>query len=156
MRASVYLLIVGAFLLCITSCSKPDKTDSKNAILQKIEPTCLVSQSACKIMTHFGELSVLFSEKKITPESEFSILVGNDKFNENFKVTGFIEGKSMYMGKIPLFFSNEQQLGYHIAHTMLGSCSDKKMIWVIQLTVEPLLDNQHKEHYSIEFTSIRE
>lgn len=160
-RHSIYLLYIGTLLLGVFSCSEKEKTS-----LVLLHPICLASQSQCTITTQFGELSVLFDQKIITPENEFSIWVGNENIDESFIITGFLEGKTMYMGKIPLFFAKGKQRGFRIANAMLGSCSDKNMVWTLQLTVTQesnantnanRLNAQSKEeHFSIEFTSIRE
>lgn len=160
-RNSFNLLFVSVLLLGVFSCSKQEKLPLTLSV-----PICLENQSECMINTQFGELSVLFNQIKITPENEFAIFVGSENIDDRFKVTGYIEGKTMYMGKIPLFFSKEKNKGFKVANTMLGSCSDKVMVWILQLTVtrapnkntdSNALNAQSKEeHFSIEFTSVRE
>ncbi|XQW83628.1 hypothetical protein ACOYR1_10740 [Thalassotalea piscium] len=153
MLNNLIFVIMCTFLVGIVSCSK-----DKKATVERIEPQCLASQSACQITTSFGKLSVLFDQKAIIPEQEFTLFVGNKSLEQGFNITGFIEGKSMYMGKIPLFFSSEKVNGFKTAQTMLGSCTDKKMIWSLQLTLVPTSEtaNNQPESFSIEFTSIRD
>ncbi len=152
MNIKPVLLFTIIILFSLFSCSKQEKTITTLKV-----PTCLESQSLCQINTQVGKLSILFDHSTIRPEAEFTIFIGNNALTQNFTVTGFMEGKSMYMGKIPLFFSTKINNGYKEAKTMLGSCSEKEMIWLLQLTITPVSNatNIEPEHFSIEFTSMR-
>lgn len=157
MRNAIYSIIFTVFFLSIIACSKQEKE-----MEIPVKPICLASQSTCQITTSFGEFSVLFDRDLITTETEFTIFVGNNSLNKNVVVTGFMEGKNMYMGKIPLFFTQNKSQNNHTATTMLGSCTDKEMMWLLQLTVKSKSVNQidkrivaDEEHFTVEFTSTR-
>jgi hypothetical protein len=64
----------------------------------------------------------------------------NDKIrSENsYTIVGYMEGKTMFMGKIPLLFTDKAKNTppYFIAQTMLGSCSEDNMTWRLWLTIE--------------------
>ncbi|WP_240223879.1 hypothetical protein [Rheinheimera hassiensis] len=49
-------------------------------------------------------------------------------------VSGELTGVSMYMGKVPLRFSQHQ--GMWQAEFLLGACSDPDMLWQLQLEVQ--------------------
>ncbi|KUM53797.1 hypothetical protein [Rheinheimera sp. EpRS3] len=51
-----------------------------------------------------------------------------------FSVSGELTGVSMYMGKVPLRFSQHQ--GMWQAEFLLGACSDPDMLWQLQLEVQ--------------------
>jgi hypothetical protein len=129
---------------------------------------CLTSQSICEAKTIFGKISVKFNVGKVLTEHPFSIRVELKKdhlLNDNFSpkdlysVVGYMEGKTMFMGKIPLFFSEDitTEQNYFVAETMLGSCSENNMVWRLWLTVEKKSENNDKQQTSffIDFQSSR-
>lgn len=85
----------------------------------------------------------------------------NDKIrSENsYTIVGYMEGKTMFMGKIPLFFTEEAKnnSSYFIAQTMLGSCSEDKMTWRLWLTIANKVVNKSKvpTTFFIDFDSTR-
>ena len=153
MKKHFSVWIICVLFLPLMACSPQEK---KSLALSK--PICLSTQSECQIQTSFGTLSVLFDRERITPEVEFSIFVGNKQLNTPIIVTGYMEGKSMYMGKIPLFFSQQPTQGMYMTNTLLGSCTDKKMEWLLHLNIKPLdADKNIKpEVFTVTFASIRE
>ena len=134
---------------------------------------CLSDQSRCEVITEFGTVLVKFNVEKVLTELPFSILVEfkessllsneinqKDKQNNKLKVLGYMEGKTMFMGKIPLFFDNpleDNKYNQFIAETMLGSCSEDRMTWRIWITLEMNDINNKKEHttFFIDFPSTR-
>ena len=112
---------------------------------------------------------ILFSQEgegeKIRTEEPFQIkimLQNQMQQAELLHVSSHLEGKNMYMGKIPLFFTQNKSQNNHTATTMLGSCTDKEMMWLLQLTVKSKSVNQidkrivaDEEHFTVEFTSTR-
>jgi len=92
------------------------------------------SQSECFKTTPFGEVSIRFNVDEIVSETPFEIVLNVDNPNQSLHVTGYLEGKDMYMGKIPLFFESSQQQ-MHTTEVMIGSCSEPKMTWRMWLTV---------------------
>lgn len=126
----------------------------KNQQSTFIEPHCLNSQSQCLIKTDISDFDILFNVKTVITEQEFNIIIKNNSLNENLVINGFIEGKDMYMGKIPLFFQkNDKQI--YIATTMLGSCSEEEMIWRMWLTVTDKLKKEETQKFFIDFKSYR-
>lgn len=162
----VIRICVVVFFLGLLSCSEGHETD---VIYSRIE--CLETQSKCNISTQFGDISVKFNVDVVKPEIPFSIYVdfkekdGLDR-KSDFFVSGYIEGKNMYMGKIPLFFSafdnenrpsknsdNQSKSFQYKSETLLGSCSEAKMIWRMWLTLTD--EYGKKESHFIDFESSR-
>ena len=50
-----------------------------------------------------------------------------------------IVGKSMFMGRIPVFFKTEKEGGFS-AKTLVGACTSDKMVWTLQIQTE--IDSQ--------------
>ncbi len=68
----------------------------------------------------------------LAPEAPFEVFM--DAQNPELEImSAWLEGKTMYMGKIPVFFSR-QHGSLWSSEVMVGACSDPVMEW--QLTVE--------------------
>ncbi|NQZ89784.1 MAG: hypothetical protein HRT54_19610 [Colwellia sp.] len=148
-------------------------SQDKNEPEAMIPFQCLSDQSRCEVITEFGTVLVKFNVEKVLTELPFSILVEfkessllsneinqKDKQNTKLKVLGYMEGKTMFMGKIPLFFDNQledNKYNQFIAETMLGSCSEDRMTWRIWITLEINDINNKKEQttFFIDFPSTR-
>lgn len=120
----------------------------------KSAPHCLDSQSKCVINSQFGKIHVLFNVKEVLTEQPFSIDVGGFNSVDKVTVSAHLEGKNMYMGRIPLFFEQQDTSSLR-ATTLLGSCTQKQMRWQIVLKI---LSNDNKkivEQHFIEFSSLR-
>lgn len=50
-----------------------------------------------------------------------------------------IVGKSMFMGRIPVFFKAKKEGGFS-AKTLVGACTSDKMVWTLQIQTE--IDSQ--------------
>jgi len=128
---------------------------------------CLSSQSVCEVDTKLGKVLVNFNSEKVLTELPFKILVefknntlknNKDRSQDLFKIEGYMEGRTMFMGKIPLFFT--ESVGSpqsYIAETMLGSCSEDVMTWRLWLTIEIQAVNGQAEQTSffVDFNSTR-
>lgn len=156
-------LFIAFFLVSVVSCDAQEKSQQVSLPFQ-----CLTSQSICEAKTIFGKVLVKFNVGKVLTELPFNIRVElkkdqllNDNFSleDSYSVFGYMEGKTMFMGKIPLFFSedNTTEKNYFVAETMLGSCSEDNMIWRLWLTVEKKSANNDKQQTSffIDFQSSR-
>jgi len=136
-------------LLSVFSCKPPVIAGSK--INQTIVPQCLPSQSQCLVETSLGTFNVNFSinpdHNKVITEVPFHIVVEfaaptNTSLNIN-SIEGYLEGRDMFMGKIPAFFSqlssnntSINNTSINIAEILLGSCSEDIMTWRLWLTIE--------------------
>jgi len=119
-----------------------------------IDPHCLLSQSQCQVTLALGTFDILFNVHTVVPEQEFKIIVKSKSPNKNLEIKGFLEGKDMYMGKIPLLFTQNQPQIFS-ASTMLGSCSEKEMIWRMWLIIVDINHPEKIQKVFIDFKSFR-
>jgi hypothetical protein len=149
---SIYrVVLVLLFFLFIVGCERTEKKT-----ISSIQPHCLASQSLCKISNSFGEILVLFDVEKVITEQAFNIIIKTEHDSPDLKVTGYLEGKDMFMGKIPLFFQKNDSADYS-TEAFLGSCSEEQMVWRMWLTFTDSTSNNTKEKQTafIDFTSSR-
>ena len=142
------------FLFIFAGCEQ-----NEQAIPPFIEPKCLSSQSACLITSTYGDFSILFNVDSVFTENEFDIVLVSHSHHQIKSISAHIEGKNMFMGKIPLYFKldkNDKTIKY-ITKTMLGSCSEENMRWVIFFTIDKIKENGKvvNEQFSVEFDSVR-
>lgn len=126
----------GVFLVTfLTACSDPSTIiheSSENSESSQTSLNCIAS-SPCQ--SH--EITLWNSAETLRPETPFDLFL--DTQNPALKVrAAWLEGKSMYMGKIPVFFTLEQNSRWS-AEVMVGACSDPVMEWLltIELTGQP-------------------
>jgi hypothetical protein len=142
-----YILVIALF-----GCEKKQEVAS-----QYVSPKCISTQSQCQVTTDDGNFWVLFNVESIITESSFEITVKSDSKLKVVNVDAFMEGKAMFMGKIPLFFEQSVNNQEYVTEALLGSCSDDKMRWIIRFDVsleQPDKTIIHKK-FSIEFNSQR-
>jgi hypothetical protein len=125
-----FRIILILLSLCLIACDP-----NTHVNIPKIVPHCLEQQSQCVINTKYGDVSVLFDVEKVLTEHAFSIRLEGDFLSEEFIVESYLEGKDMFMGKIPLFFELDAKNTF-ISEALLGSCSEKKMTWRLWLTIK--------------------
>lgn len=127
----------------LISCEEPHKSKTHYTSF-----SCIKAQSDCIINSVFGDILVTFNVKDILAETPFKVNVDialskGEIFDQDIKVSGYIEGKTMYMGQIPLFFStftegknNNNPLSQsYRSDVILGSCNANPMLWTMWLTV---------------------
>jgi hypothetical protein len=132
---------------------------------------CLSSQSQCIFNTEYGELSFSFSgiaqEGRMVSEEAFMIMasfrpsvngLSLDSSNISIaKLTGYLAGKDMFMGKIPVSFkqsaSNKSEF---LGTTLTSRCADDFMVWTLNVQVEWTgeLTNGSTKNYSLDFESV--
>ncbi|MEH6394778.1 hypothetical protein [Pseudoalteromonas sp.] len=79
-----------------------------------------------------NQVKIWLGEQKITPETPFEIYLS---LPNGFSVqSAKLEGVTMYMGFIPVFF--EPRDGVLVAHTMVGICSERNMTWKLALELK--------------------
>jgi hypothetical protein len=125
------IVVVISLFLSLSACEP-----SVSMQTQYVSPQCIPSQSRCFVETSIGRFDIMFDLVKIKSETEFHVDVmyqGNIKLKA---IKGYIEGKNMFMGKIPLFFKKVQDTDDYNAPLMLASCSENEMTWVLWLTAE--------------------
>lgn len=117
-----------------------------------------------------GEFFILFNQTAPTAETPFEIHVLYQGKHRVEKLSGFIEGVDMFMGKIPLFFkasTNKQskesknlteqfEKQSFASPAMFGSCSLDTMRWRVMFEAEFKVNNvKQMQTFFIEFTSKR-
>jgi hypothetical protein len=125
-------------LLLTTTACNPVK---KNSFVQ-VAPQCLPSQSRCFVDTNYGKFDVLFNTEKVLTELPFEISLKyaakREDSTEKYSVTtvsGYLEGRDMFMGKVPVMFSQSTP-NIFSANALIGSCSEEKMVWRLWLSIE--------------------
>jgi hypothetical protein len=105
--------------------------------------SCLSSQSDCVLDTELGQFSIEFSglaeHGKLKTELPFHIQVQFSPYDKSHQLTSidsYLEGKDMFMGKIPVFFQPNTKENKLQADTLLASCSEEVMTWRLWLTVD--------------------
>jgi hypothetical protein len=167
------IILVGFVLL--TSGCKPAAENSTVNINNPSVLQCIKSQSQCEISTDLGNFSLKFSQQQLSENvktelpflielsllsesSEHNTLHGTGQSTAHSiqksitKVSAYLEGKEMFMGKVPVFFEQGTNEPVYLAESLLASCSEEQMIWRLWITVE--LENKTQTFF-IDFTSQR-
>jgi hypothetical protein len=119
-KRSLLLLSV----ISLTAC-KPQET----SIEEQATVASCYSNEPC---IYDKQVKVWLSESIVTPETPFNI---NLSLPEGLKVINAkLEGVTMYMGYIPVFFKSTK--GILQADTMVGVCSEKNMKWKLIIELE--------------------
>ena len=133
-------LLAGIYFICLVVYFLATKnTDEKGVDAPQL--ACQDFQSSCDVMIGEQAYTISFDRKTLIPEEPFSIVIepSNVSSIPLPQLSGFMEGVTMYMGKVPLVF--EQALDINSEHTkhifkattVLGSCNENKMTWRIWL-----------------------
>ena len=158
------IIIVILFFINISACEPIQKASIKQNIQKKTSFTCLKSQSECEIHTESGDFIVQFSgealQERIKTELPFQIQIKLDENNEAYRlreISSYLEGKTMFMGKIPIFFEIDKSVGNSmIAESLLASCSEEVMTWRLWVQVEIISDGKvQQQNFFIDFDSQR-
>ena len=154
-KSPLFVAAKFAFLSLLAAC-QPKQVEQANYQA----PQCLEGQSECQVVLPIGSAAVSFNLARITAETPFDIVVEIDSAADITKVSGYLEGVNMYMGKIPLFSdeivkSDDENSVNVVFNTQLGSCAAPQMRWQAWLIIEYLDDaNKAQEtRFSIEFPS---
>ncbi len=149
-----YLFVV---ILLVSAC-KPVAQESNKKSLEELR--CIDSQSECVVSTKLANFTVKFSQHQLTSnikaESTFTIELalveeGKDKINKHniTNVSAHLEGRDMYMGKVPVFFKQNDSKSAYLAETLLASCSGA-MVWRLWITAEIA---EQEQRFFVDFTS---
>jgi hypothetical protein len=153
------LLFLITILLSVSAC-KPITEQDGSLAQQMPSPQCIESQSQCKITTELADFSIKFSQlhlsDKVKTELPFVIeLAQIDTGVEQSsitKVSAHLEGKDMFMGKVPVFFEKDTESNNYLAQSLLANCTEEQMIWRLWVTV---VYAEQEQSFFIDFTSQR-
>lgn len=168
----IRVLAVIAGILFLTSC-EPNSAVSRANVNQSAKSfACIAEQSPCVIELDDSRVEVLFDSERLIAEQAFNMRVNYQGQAQILQVTGFLEGMSMYMGKIPLFLEprlispkDENEVNMHIStvsgenistenaqtlqsfqgEVLLGSCTEEVMTWRMWLIINTA-DNTEQRH----------
>ncbi|MFQ3267260.1 MAG: hypothetical protein ACI89P_000253 [Colwellia sp.] len=154
-------------LLILTACQpigEENLTSNNSALVLQ----CIESQSRCEITTALGIFSIRFSQHQLldTVKTELPFFIELSELTQiNIankssqsteqsitNVSAYLEGKDMFMGKIPLFFEQGANQGTYMAQSLLASCSEELMDWRLWITVDR---GDLTKTFFVDFTSQR-
>lgn len=154
------------FFLLVSACV--DNTDTSktngstaNASEKSTPAQCINSQSQCEIATKSGSFLVKFSQinlsDKVKTELPFTIELSqmatdNPQLADTSNVSAYLEGKDMFMGKVPVFFKQGLKGNVLEAESLLASCSEEHMVWRLWVTTDV---GGVPETFFVDFTSQR-
>jgi hypothetical protein len=160
----IKVFVVIFFIFNILACNPIQQASQKKSNHPQSSFICLASQSSCDVNTDIGTFTIEFSGQaemgKVKTELPFKIRLKFDGMNKNSQLTSvnsYLEGKSMFMGKIPVFFQlPEKKSDYITAETLLASCSEDVMTWRLWFAVEiEQADKTTQQDFFIDFDSKR-
>jgi hypothetical protein len=158
----IRILVVLVLIFTLLACKPVTQVSSNDIQLQSSSFVCLVSQSQCNVNVDYGHFDIKFSqttqEGKIKTELPFYIQLhfdGLDETSQIQSVSSYLEGKSMFMGKIPVFFK-EGKVKTMVAESLLANCSEDIMTWRLWFTVEVLVAGKvQQQDFFVDFDSQR-
>ena len=131
----IKVFVVILLFFNLLSCGPVSKATKVNKADKPLSFVCLTSQSECEVNTKYGRFTIQLKS-----------------------ISSYLEGKDMFMGKIPVFFENgaKQEHNLMMAESLLASCSEEIMTWLFWFNIEILVDGvvQHQD-FLIEFDSKR-
>ena len=150
-----YILVI-----LLTAC-KPVQEQSVNNNLKATQ--CITSQSACQIATKLGNVSVKFAQHQLTDKiktelpfsMELTVLPEKEaevKQPSITKVSAYLEGRDMFMGKVPVFFQANEDGSSYKAESLLANCTEEQMVWRLWIT---LAAKDQQQTFFVDFTSMR-
>ena len=160
----IKVVITVLFIFNILACEPLQQASTRGTTQPTPNFTCLTTQSECDIESEFGRFNILLSgemaQGRIKTELPFQVQIRLDAINKSYKlkqVISYLEGKDMFMGKIPVFFKPEpSNANVWVAQSLLASCSEKQMTWRLWLQVEIIVEGQVKQQgLFIDFESER-
>lgn len=162
-------LILSITFLFLSACKPIEAPGIKND-LADIEARCIASQSQCEIGHVPSTFSVKFAQHQLTDKVktelpvyiELTQLLTSNALAEKTteqgghsaqvtKLSAYLEGRDMFMGKVPVFFEQQDNEKY-VAETLLANCTEEEMVWRLWVMFE--LDGQAKKYF-VDFTSQR-
>jgi hypothetical protein len=158
-RIALKKLSVFGFLFLISAC-KPVSEQSTENSASALVSQCINSQSQCEISTELGNFSVKFSQHQLSDKviTELPFFIELTQISQQktmpsiTKASAYLEGRDMFMGKVPVFFETMSKENVFVAQSLLANCSEEQMVWRLWITVE--LEGKAKTFF-VDFTSKR-
>jgi len=148
-----------ATLLVISAC-KPVSEQGSVTVQQMPSAQCIESQSQCEIDTELADFSIKFSQAKLAANVktelpffiELSQQVSKVTKPKITQVSAYLEGRDMFMGKVPVFFEKAEGSHKFLAQSLLANCTEEQMVWRLWLTVKV---GEQEQTAFVDFTSER-
>lgn len=139
-KNKLLLLAINTCLVCLVACEQ--KVARVQTLLAAANFACQLYQSVCQVPLPLplknSTLNVAFDQSNLLPEHNVRLLLTTDDNEvQLLSAQGVMTGKNMYMGKIPLIFDAELNTEPNglMAEILFGSCSEKKMVWLLTITI---------------------
>ena len=124
-------LLITAVCFLIVGCDEKSQN-----IIEGGNSYCLNAKANCNQLKKELSIEILTNVEQVKPEHPFTILLSLSDIEQVRKVTGSLEGVSMYMGKVPLLFEFDNNSSKYRADAFVGSCSDPNMHWRVVVDVQ--------------------
>lgn len=156
-------ITICSFLFIIGACKpieEQSNNNSENNLNAAINAQCIASQSECNIVTELASFSVKFAQEKldenVKAELPFYIELSylpadkaSEIAEETMSISAHIEGRDMFMGKVPVFFLQTSNENTFQAKSLLASCMEEYMVWRLWVKVEM---SGKEESFFVDFT----
>lgn len=169
--------IIG-FVLLVSACNPVAKKSTATHV-STLVPQCIRSQSQCEFTTELGSFTVKFSQQQLadTLITELPFFITLSELNASnvlegvneeattepkantqssqvniSNVSAYLEGKDMFMGKVPVFFEQTDKSNTYSAQSLLASCSEEFMVWRLWITLDIA---EQSQTFFVDFTSQR-
>ena len=119
-------------LITIAGCDAPPN----KVVKAYISPICIETQAPCALTNDTGEYSLAFDVAHVMSETPFHYYLTYQGEHKFIGAQGYVEGKNMYMGKIPVFFESTSNNSTFKGNGLLGSCSEDIMQWNLHIVVK--------------------
>ncbi|WP_394173315.1 hypothetical protein [Thalassotalea litorea] len=131
MRIFYTVIFIATVTILITiNLNEQEKVDLR----QSGVPLCDFQIEPCRYSDDWGVAVLTSSLKTITSEEIFDFYLDfNDEHSVEIK-SAFLQGRDMYMGKIPLFFNYHQSR--FTSQALLGACTEPTMVWRMTINAE--------------------
>lgn len=151
------------FVLSFIVACKPANEQNMLTSQKGQQPQCIGSQSQCEIKTELASFSVKFTQMQLSQNiktelpfaielTELSKCTNESNITNITKVSAYLEGKEMFMGKVPVFFEQKAQGNAYVAQSLLANCTEEQMVWRLWITV---VTSGNSQTFFIDFTSQR-
>ncbi|TRX56955.1 hypothetical protein [Thalassomonas sp. M1454] len=135
-QITILTLVIATILLVASNFYLSESNFSvKNANL------CDFQQSECTKVSADLEIKLSTEPKVVKAESEIDFELQIKSLKPVKITSAWLEGKDMFMGKIPLFFNPSDISATNLpitvtAQTMIGACTEDTMVWIMNIALE--------------------
>ena len=129
-RNHLFIPILSLLAIACTDSDTIIHESSEKSESYRVPETCQ-EYNAC---TQIAGVTIWIEEKQIKEETPFNIYLATPVGSEVEIESAKIEGITMNMGYIPLFFKQQKNAVYQ-AEGMIGACDTEDMKWQVHVTL---------------------